>query len=919
MGKKYPFKFLESYEKKDKDFFFGRTQEVDLLYKMIFKTRILVVYGTSGTGKTSLIQCGLANRFNSYDWLSLYVRRGTNLVEALDRTLCANSGNAFAYQKDQEEGIMNLAEKIEAVYKASFRPVYLIFDQFEELYVLGSKSEQQQFIKAIKKILSIDRPVKIILSIREEYLGHMYEFEREVPNLLRRKLRVEPMNIEKVSQVTQGINDYGDSLVKIKEEDLKAITKEIFERIKGKKEKSLTIQLPYLQVFLDKLYMNQTGDKDHLTPALITMKDLSEIGDIGNVMQDFLVQQVKEIEDELNAGKNKANADMIWAILSDFCTLEGTKEPISKKKLAKGLTDIDDKIIFAAVDKFAKRRILRHVEEGDLYELSHDSLALKIMERRSADVVKMLEIERFIKSKASLTGDLRVPFTEKEMIYIEPYLKKLKSKMGPSEKAFLKESEKKIKSDIRKKKRQERKKRHRVYWIFGLILFGILVGGFFLQRAFIRSEISNDVLKLNDYLRNAKSQMKESTNLLATDPTQALKKEKEIWAYLDTLDSLPSFKKIKDRNYFLASFFSNSFYDTYLDTLKLTKEDLKYELKGHSEWLLAKDDALYEIIDFKNVSTNTFGKEYTLAGDPFLNLIFPDSVQPGKFTIWSADESIVSRIYKARDSLMQMVFPLDTSEAMALYKDGNAEFIGNNGAYRKLQMEEVNDNGPAIINSIAPINYEVIGYKMLSALNNRKIVEWNLNGKIRHNIEPEKFGKVVYEKEDINLGERVLSIAISRKRDMIFTATEKGIGIVWPTNVANIKLLKDKKIAFSLEQDTVLCSSFSRDGSLVITGSSDGTAAIWCANNGKLVKKLKSKTDTLTSVNKVTSVAFSAHNKFVYTGSADGIFRKWALPRIVCDSLKPYEKWHNHREFKDVLNLKTRDSVSFGKPQVYSE
>ena len=145
MGKKYPFKFLDSYKKEDKDFFFGRKTEIDALYKMIFKTKILVVYGTSGTGKTSLIQCGLANKFNSYDWLSLYIRRGTNIVSALDKTLCQESDGMFSYDEGSKNGIKDLSAKIEAVYKASFRPIYLIFDQFEELYVLGSKSEQKQF------------------------------------------------------------------------------------------------------------------------------------------------------------------------------------------------------------------------------------------------------------------------------------------------------------------------------------------------------------------------------------------------------------------------------------------------------------------------------------------------------------------------------------------------------------------------------------------------------------------------------------------------------------------------------------------------------------------------------------------------------------------------------------------------------
>jgi Cdc6-like AAA superfamily ATPase len=69
--KKYPLKFLDSYTKADTDIFFGRNEEVDALYEMIFQTDILLLYGASGTGKTSLIQCGLASRFESHDWLDL--------------------------------------------------------------------------------------------------------------------------------------------------------------------------------------------------------------------------------------------------------------------------------------------------------------------------------------------------------------------------------------------------------------------------------------------------------------------------------------------------------------------------------------------------------------------------------------------------------------------------------------------------------------------------------------------------------------------------------------------------------------------------------------------------------------------------------------------------------------------------------
>jgi ABC-type phosphate transport system ATPase subunit len=87
---KSPYKFLDSYSKEDRDIFFGRDKEIEELHSRVFESRILIVYGTSGTGKSSLINCGLANKFNDSDWLPITVRRGINinqsLLDSLDRT-----------------------------------------------------------------------------------------------------------------------------------------------------------------------------------------------------------------------------------------------------------------------------------------------------------------------------------------------------------------------------------------------------------------------------------------------------------------------------------------------------------------------------------------------------------------------------------------------------------------------------------------------------------------------------------------------------------------------------------------------------------------------------------------------------------------------------------------------------------------
>ena len=82
-----PFKFLDSFTKEDKDIFFGREQETEELYHKIFESKILLVYGVSGTGKSSLIQCGLGNKFNESDWLPISIRRGSNINESLFKAI----------------------------------------------------------------------------------------------------------------------------------------------------------------------------------------------------------------------------------------------------------------------------------------------------------------------------------------------------------------------------------------------------------------------------------------------------------------------------------------------------------------------------------------------------------------------------------------------------------------------------------------------------------------------------------------------------------------------------------------------------------------------------------------------------------------------------------------------------------------
>jgi hypothetical protein len=899
MQKRYPFKFLDSYQKEDKDFFFGRTEEIDSLYKMIFQTRLLLVFGTSGTGKTSLIQCGLANKFEAYDWLALYIRRGGDLNASLDKSLCDQTDGAFTFvdQKPDEHVIKDLSLKISAVYNASLRPVYLIFDQFEELYVLGSNKEQEHFIQMVKEILAIEQPIKIIISIREEYLGYLYEFEKEVPQLLRKKLRVEPMTLDKLANVIKGIDDYKNSLVDIKTDEISEITKGIFERLKGE-EKTLTIQLPYLQVFLDKLYMNITGDEKHEKDAVISLEELNKVGSFADVLQDFLEEQVKVISRDLSTKKNKVTPEIIWSILSEFCSLEGTKEPISKKQLSDRLeSNLSTGLIDKSIEAFQNSRIIKKSDEEDLYELYHDTLALKIADKRSEDDISKLEVKRLIKSKAALTGELQELFTEKQLNFIEPYEKKIGSELTEDEKKLIKKSRKAIRI-------KRRNKRLGIGAGFLAILLVIAFFGIKGNMQLEQDKISQNISALKNLVASADLDLKESSKILDVNPTLALQLDLEALKKIDSgiMDSVKWKSLVHSNFYKTFSFWPfPQLMDEESKPLDTIFEVAKFEIRKHSDSIAQLDHALFKIIPFE---TRSF-----IFDSSFVNIIFPDKKEDTKFKLWQGSQKLIDSI-KKQGELRQVLFPRDDSEnlqeAMALYTNGKARYWGNNPNYRALDTAKGDR-----ITSIAPIQYNVIGFKMLAAMNRKRIVEWNLNGTQRYNFHNElKTEPVTYiTRRNVELNETVVSIAITLDRERIFTASDKGIGTIWEANTSTIDLRTDPKNAFNMYQEGVICSAFSNDGSMIATGSKDHKVKIWNTDTGDLIKEFKGH------LGPVTSVAFSANNMILYTASVDGSVRKWSLASIDPITKKAKKPWNQNVSFDNLFREQIIDSIPYVRPK----
>jgi len=446
--------------------FFGRDEEIDTLYEMVFQTNIILVYGASGTGKTSLIQCGLASRFKSHDWLALNIRRGSNINQSFEKSLLDAGGAVEAEESEEdldwlddileeetasdEPPLSAMAQSFKNIYLQYFKPIYLIFDQFEELYILGTKEEQAIFTAKVNEILTLEQPVRMIFSIREEYLGYLYEFEKAVPQLLQKKLRVEPMNLGKVREVIVGSTSFEQSNIRLAANETDSLTETIFNKIKGK-AKTLTIPLPYLQVFLDKLYLQITNDESRQAEATFNLEALNKMGEIDDVLREFIEEQVLAISRRLIPEFPALDEDNIWNILSPLVTLEGTKEPIAKEELYARL-EFKPAAIDATLEAFINSRIIRYNEEEAFYEIAHDALAKQIATKRSDEEIALLEVRRLIHSQSALNENAREMFSAKQLSFIEPFLEKLV--LTPEEEQLIADSRKSVKAKRGAKRRR---------------------------------------------------------------------------------------------------------------------------------------------------------------------------------------------------------------------------------------------------------------------------------------------------------------------------------------------------------------------------------------------------------------------------------------------------------------------------------
>ncbi|MDD2200605.1 MAG: AAA family ATPase, partial [Bacteroidales bacterium] len=485
---KSPFKFLDSYTKEDKAIFFGRDEETEYLYQRVFEQKVLLLYGVSGTGKSSLVYCGLANKFSDSDWLPVSIRRGADINQSMQSAIAKNS-----LQSNTSES--SLVKQLRSLYLDHFKPIHFIFDQFEELFIFGTRDERAEFIKSIKKLAESEIPCRMLFVIREEYLAGITEFEPVFPDIFRNRLRIEKMTRQAAEQVISGPCNVAG--INISE----GFPKLLLEKLAPDRP---DVELTYLQVYLDKLYREYLPGKDKIWDESL----LDRMGNVSDLLGQFLDEQIRSLETPEDG----------LGLLKAFVSVQGTKRQLTiqeavtySRMLGK---DISSEKTEQLIHHFVDLRIMRDRDDQNRYELRHDALAKCIYEKVTLVEKELLEVRQFIDQAYVRYSNRKVLLSAADLKYIAPYEDNL----------FLNENETRFLHESRLALTRARRRRRRVYiTISGSIMLILLLFTLWALNERKRTEEQRRITEIEKNRAQALSYNLIAKDLSNSDPTKAIR------------------------------------------------------------------------------------------------------------------------------------------------------------------------------------------------------------------------------------------------------------------------------------------------------------------------------------------------------------------------------------------------------------
>lgn len=392
---RYPFPGLRPFREGEEHLFFGRECQTDAMIDKLAATRFLTVIGTSGSGKSSLVNCGLCLGLHSglmpeagTKWRTATCRPGDNPIASLARAL-AQKGVLFDEYTAQGMSLSDIIETNLRMSKMGLIDAYeqarlsentnllIIIDQFEELFRFRRLSEtdsataeqsRDEATAFVKLLLSVtertNKRVYVVLTMRSDFLGDCTQFEGLaeainqgqylVPRMTREQRRLAitgPIGVAggRIEDVllTRLINDPGDN----------------------------PDQLSILQHALNRIWAHWSANNEAGQP--LGMQNYNAIGSMSHALD----RHAEKAFAELQSPRQRQLAEYLFKALTDKThNIEGIRRPTTLQTICDLAQCTQDEMI-QIIDVFRKPSrsflmppITDKLSADTVIDISHESL-----------------------------------------------------------------------------------------------------------------------------------------------------------------------------------------------------------------------------------------------------------------------------------------------------------------------------------------------------------------------------------------------------------------------------------------------------------------------------------------------------------------------------------------------------------------
>lgn len=385
-----PFPGLRPFTLDECHLFFGREGQADEILVKLSENRFVTVMGYSGSGKSSLMYCGLIPvLFGGFmtqtgpNWNAVISRPGSSPIRTLAASIVDSLvSNGRIEEEDREiqkailtsvlrSGPRGLVEVSKYLQNQKGENIFFLVDQFEELLRFRENAEDesaydegQLYVNLIlNAVTQTEVPIYIALTMRSDFIGHCSVFPHLTDLINRSNYLVPQMTREQKKMVIEGPVAVAGGRIS------QRLVKRLLSDMGNDQD-----QLPILQHALMRTWDYWVANRQANEPI-----DLRHYQAIGKI-HEALSQHANEAYDELTS-REKEIAEILFKTITEKTEEnKGMRRP-ARLGLVAQLAEAEEQDVIYVVEHFRKRgRSLLMpganvpLTQDSMIELSHESL-----------------------------------------------------------------------------------------------------------------------------------------------------------------------------------------------------------------------------------------------------------------------------------------------------------------------------------------------------------------------------------------------------------------------------------------------------------------------------------------------------------------------------------------------------------------